>query len=146
MKNIILLIFIMFVSVSPVFAGNLLQQQDEVRFIQQNYNNLTPINHNKDYLIREDYYCYRNGGETVYGLLLYYMDIAKKQSQTTDFNYLTLCKTKIDTIIKLQNNNVDSNMRRSSIIKKIIIDDNDYKKMTKDVKEFLIMINYMWFE
>ena len=147
-KNIILLISL-FCLISPCFAGNLLQQQDEINFIQKVANDPLPTQYGKDYLIREDYYGYLNGKNSGYGYVVNTLeDISKSNipNKYLNIKYLTLLKTKIETIVKLQNNSIDHNMRLNATRQKIIIDDEDYKKLSSDVRHLIIMLNYLMFD
>lgn len=131
------------------FAGNILQQQDELKFIQKVANNPLPTNYGKDYLIREDYYGYHNGKNSVYGYVVNTLeDISKSNIPNKELNikYLKLLKNKIETIVKLQNNSIDNNMRRNAASQKIIIDDEDYQKLSTDVQDIIIMCNYTMFD
>lgn len=146
-KFLILILFLL--TVNPIFAGNLLQQQDELKFIQKVANDPLPTQYGKDYLIREDYYGYWNGKNSGYGYVVNALEnISKSNIPNKDLNikYLTLIKTKIETIVKLQNNTIDNNMRINAVNKKIIIDDEDYKKLSSDVRELIIMLNYLMFD
>lgn len=146
MKNIVILLISLFCLASPVFASNVLQQQDELKFVQEKANNPLPTQYGKNYLIREDYYGYLQGKESTYGLLLYYIDEAKKHKNAVDLKYLNLTKSKIDTIVKLQNNDIDGQMRLNAVNKKIIIEDNEYQKLSKEIKDIITMINFLMFE
>lgn len=133
----------------PSLAGNLLQQQDELQFVQKVANDPLPTQYGKDYLIREDYYGYWNGKNSGYGYVVNTLeDISKSDIPDKDLNikYLTLLKTKIETIVKLQNNSIDDNMRLNAARQKIIIDDEDYKKLSSDVRQLIIMLNYSMFD
>lgn len=148
MKRIIFTILLLFLAL-PVFAGNLLQQQDELQFIQKVANDPLPTQYGKDYLIREDYYGYWNGKDSLYGEIVNTLnDISKSNIENKDLNikYLTLMKTKIETIVKLQNNNIDNNMRRNAASQKIIVADEDYKKLIKEVKELINISNFALFD
>ena len=84
----------------PCFAGNILQQQDELKFIQKVANNPLPTNYGKDYLIREDYYAYWNGKDSFYGHVINTLeDISKSNIPNKELNikYLKLLKNKIET-------------------------------------------------
>ena len=145
MKKIIILILCLFMLSIPCFAGNLLQQQDELKFVQKVANDPLPTQYGKDYLIREDYYGYLNGKNSGYGYVVNTLEeISKSDIPNKDLNikYLTLLKTKIETIVKLQNNNIDNNMRLNAVRQKIIIDDEDYKKLSAKVRDLIIMLNY----
>lgn len=148
MKRIIIFILFLLI-VNPVLAGNVLQQQDELKYIQEIGNNPMPLHYGKDYLIREDYYGYYNGKNSVYGYVVNTLeDISKSNILNKDLNikYLTLLKTKIETIVKLQNNNIDNNMRLNAARQKIIIDDDNYKKLSQQVKDILTMCNCVMFD
>ena len=146
MKKIILILLCFFCFSLPCLSANLLQQQDELRFAQKTAKEPLPTSYGKDYLIREDYFIYKNGGESTYGLILYFMKEAKNKNNLTDYQYLNLAKTKIETIVKLKNNDIDNNMRLNAVNKKIVIDDADYKKLSQDTKDLLNMVNYLMFE
>lgn len=131
------------------FAGNVLQQQDELKFVQKRANDPIPIHYGKDYLIREDYYGYWNGKNSVYGYVVNTLeDISKSNIPNKELNikYLKLLKNKIETIVKLQNNTIDNNMRKNSASQKIIVDDEDYKNLSTDVQDIIIMCNYAMFD
>lgn len=148
MKKIIIFILFLLI-VNPVLAGNILQQQDELKFVQKVANDPLPTQYGKDYLIREDYYGYLNGKNSGYGYVVNTLeDISKSNIPNKDLNikYLTLMKTKIETIVKLQNNNIDNNMRLNAVRQKIIIDDEDYKKLSAEVRDLIIMLNYAMFD
>lgn len=133
----------------PCFAGNVLQQQDELKFVQKRANDPIPIHYGKDYLIREDYYGYWNGKNSVYGYVVNTLeDISKSNIPNKELNikYLKLLKNKIETIVKLQNNTIDNNMRKNSASQKIIVDDEDYKNLSTDVQDIIIMCNYAMFD
>ena len=55
-------------------------------------------------------------------------------------------KNKIDTIVKIQNISIDNNLRLKAVNKKIIIEDNDYKKLSKETKELITGFNVILFE
>ena len=66
----LLVIFLMFLAL-PCFAGNLLQQEDEVRFAREIAKaQETFPNYSKEFLIREDYNGYMNGKDSLYGLVV----------------------------------------------------------------------------
>lgn len=148
MKRIILTILLLFLAL-PCFAGNVLQQQDELKFVQKVANDPLPTKYGKDYLIREDYYGYLNGKDSLYGEIVNTLnDISKSSIENKDLNikYLALMKTKIETIVKLQNNNIDNNMRKNAASQKIIVADEDYKKLIKEVKELINISNFSLFD
>ncbi len=133
----------------PCFAGNILQQQDELKFIQKVANNPLPTNYGKDYLIREDYYAYWNGKDSFYGHVINTLeDISKSNIPNKELNikYLKLLKNKIETIVKLQNNSIDNNMRKNAASQKIIIEDDDYKKLSEDTKNIILSANFGFFD
>lgn len=144
MKRFLILILSLFCLISPVFAGNVLQQQDELKFVQEKANDPLPTHYGKDYLIREDYYGYWHGKDSLYGSIVNYLaDISKSntQNKNLDIKYLSLLKVKIETIVKLQNNYLDKDMRKNAASQKIIIDDDDYKKLTNTTKELINTFN-----
>lgn len=133
----------------PCFAGNIPQQQDELKFIQKVANNPLPTNYGKDYLIREDYYAYWNGKDSFYGHVINTLeDISKSNIPNKELNikYLKLLKNKIETIVKLQNNSIDNNMRKNAASQKIIIEDDDYKKLSEDTKNIILSANFGFFD
>ena len=143
MKRIIITILILFLAL-PCFAGNLLQQQDELKFVQKVANDPLPTHYGKDYLIREDYYGYHNGKDSLYGSVVNYLeDLSKSNLPYKDINikYLSLLKSKIDTIVKLQNNSIDNNMRVNSASQRIIVDDKDYNSLSNTSKELINAYN-----
>ena len=148
MKNFLILI-LSFFFVLPAFAGNLLQQQDELKFIQEVANDPIPTNYGKDYLIREDYYGYWAGKDSLYGEIVNTLeDLSKIKNTNNDINikYLNLIKNKIEIIVKLQNNSIDKNMRLNAARSKIIVDDTDYKNLSNDVKNLIQMVNLTMFD
>ena len=148
MKKIVFTILILFLTL-PCFAGNLLQQNDELEYVQKNGMLPTPIYYKKDYLVREDYYGYLHGKNSVYGYIINTLeDISKSNIPHKDLNikYLNLAKTKIETIVKLKNNDIDNNMRLNAVNKKIVIDDADYTKLSDETKQIMIMCNIGMFD
>lgn len=148
MKRIISAVLILFLTL-PCFASNLLQQNDELKYVQKNGMFPTPIYYKKDYLVREDYYGYLHGKNSVYGYIINTLeDISKSNIPHKDLNikYLNLAKTKIETIVKLKNNDIDNNMRLNAVNKKIVIDDADYIKLSYETKQIMIMCNIGMFD
>lgn len=142
----LLIIFLMFLSL-PCFAGNLLQQGDEVRFMEKVANDPIPTQYGKDYLIREDYYGYMNYKDSYYGEIVNTLeDATKLQLNKIDIKYLELIKSKIDLIVSLKNNDVNSNSRRKAASKKIVVDDVEYKLLSKEVKNLILIGNICCFE
>lgn len=144
-SRLFILSLCLFMLSNPCFAGNVLQQQDELKFVQKRANDPIPIHYGKDYLIREDYYGYLNGKDSLYGEIVNTLDDMSKTNipnKELNIKYLTLLKTKIETIVKLQNNSIDNNMRLNAARQKIIIDDEDYKKLIKEVKELINISNF----
>lgn len=143
MKRIILTILILFLAL-PCFAGNVLQQQDELKFVQKVANDPLPTQYGKDYLIREDYYGYLNGKDSLYGSVVNYLkDLSKSNLPYKDLNikYLSLLKSKIETIVNLQNNSIDNNMRVNAACQRIIVDDKDYNSLSNTSKELINIYN-----
>lgn len=146
-KFIFFLLFMLMVN--PVFAGNILQQQDELKFVQKVAKTPLPTHYGKDYLIREDYYGYWNGKDALYGVVVNTLeDISKSNISNKELNikYLDLLKNKVEIIVSLQNNSIDGNMRKNAASKKIIIDDEDYKKLSERTKEIITIYNYFFFD
>ncbi len=150
MKKIIVLLVSLFCLISPAFAGNLLQQQDEVKFVQNLVNKPAfPVTSSKLELIKEDYWVYTQGGDCLYSDLvknLKKLSANKSSENEINIKYLTLLKNKIDTIVKIQNISIDNNLRLKAVNKKIIIEDNDYKKLSKETKELITGFNVILFE
>lgn len=124
----------------PCFAGNLLQQEDEVRFAREIAKaQETFPNYSKEFLIREDYNGYMNGKDSLYGLVVNTMeDISKTNILNKELNlhYLKLAKDKLQIIATTpQSSNI--NPAKS----KIVIDDTDYKKLDKQVKTVILSVN-----
>ena len=64
-----LIIFVLFLLIAnPVFAGNVLQQQDELKLIQTHFSKTyVPVKSDSVYLIKEDYQVYLEKGDSLYG-------------------------------------------------------------------------------
>lgn len=139
----LLIIFLMFLSL-PCFAGNLLQQEDEVRFVREmtKEQQETFPNYPKQYLIKQDYEAYFNGGDSFYGEIANTIkDISKTNIPNKELNldYLKLVRNKMQIISTMpQNSNINP------VQSKIIIEDNDYKKLDKKVREIIIFANILF--
>lgn len=138
----LLVIFLILLSL-PCFAGNLLQQEDEVRFAREIAKAQEPFpNYSKQYLVKQDYEAYYNGGDSVYGLVINTTeDISKTNILNKELNlhYLNLAKDKMQIIATTpQNSNI--NPAKS----KIVIDDTDYKKLDKEVKNIILIVNILF--
>ena len=131
MKKIILTILILFL-VLPCFAGNLLQQEYETAKMQELAQEPAFYNKTAKGLIEDDYLHYLNGGGSLYGVLKYGQEKLPKDS--LDLKYVNLMLTKYDIIIKNRN---------PQLIKpdKIIVDDEDYKRLSDEVKSDIAIFN-----
>lgn len=132
----------MFLSL-PCFAGNLLQQEDEVRFAREIAKAQEDFpNYPKQYLIKQDYEAYFNGGDSIYGEIVNMIkDISKINMPNKELNldYLKLIRNKMQIIATIpQNSNINP------VQSKIIIEDNDYKKLDKKVREIIIFANILF--
>ena len=144
------IIFVLFLLISnPVFAGNLLQQEEEARFANQMIKNGYVLPSDKVYLIKEDYYVYLHKGDSTYGLILNLIDeyqASNIPNKDLNIRYLKLLKAKIDNVVSVQDTSLDGGKALKSSLSKIIIDDNDYKKLDKKIREGVTAVNVMLFE
>lgn len=128
----------------PCLAGNLLQQEDELKFIKKVAKDPIQTYNGKNYLIREDYYGYLNGKNAYYGYIVNGIeDVNKSTNPEINRYYLSLIKNKLDNAIDTKNNDLDNYRRLKFNLSKIIVDDEDYKKLTNETKNLLQMFNYM---
>ncbi len=129
----LLVIFLILLSL-PCFAGNLLQQEDEVRFAREIAKEPAP-NYSKEFLIRQDYMSYINGKNALYGYVVNGIEDAHKfKNPTLNQRYLKLIKNKIDNVLTASGN-VNYNLTR------IDIDDTDYEKLSDDTKRTICVFN-----
>lgn len=147
MKHILIVLFILLSFASPVFAGNLLQQQDELKLLQTHFSkNKFPVSGNKVYLIREDYQGYLINMDSVYGRIVEMIEDIENSNmpnKSVNLNYLKLLLNKIDIIAKGRKT-LDYNTK-TNILRKIIIDDSDYVKLYPNVKTMLLKTNIIMF-
>lgn len=131
MKRIILTILILFLAL-PCFAGNVLQQEYETAKMAEMAQDPAYYNKTANGLIEDDYLHYLNGGGSLYGVLKYGQEKLPKDS--LDLKYVNLMLTKYDIIIKNRN---------PQLIKpdKIMVDDEDYKRLSDDVKSDIAIFN-----
>lgn len=148
MKKFIITLLLLSLSL-PAFAGNLLQQEDEARFANQMIKNGDVLPSDKVYLIKEDYYVYLHKGDSTYGLILNLIDeyqASNIPNKDLNIRYLKLLKAKIDNVVSVQDTSLDGGKALKSSLSKIIIDDNDYKKLDKKIREGVTVVNVTLFE
>ena len=136
MKRIILTILLLFLAL-PCFAGNLLQQEYETAKMQELAQEPAFYNISKRGLIEDDYLGYLNGKGSLYGVILYKKEELEKVTVPTksiDLRYINLVLQKYNFIIKNKNPQLLAP-------DKIIVDDNDYKNLDKDVKDIISGFN-----
>ena len=106
MKRFILLILSLLCFISPVFAGNLLQQEYETKEAAKVAQDMSLHNTSSKGLIEDDYLAYMNGGGSFYGVLKFQQEKFKKNasaSDSLDLRYLNLIINKYELIIKNRN-------------------------------------------
>lgn len=136
MKNFLILI-ILLLMVNPVFASNILQQEYETAKMAEIAQEPAFYNISKKGLIEDDYYGYLNGKDSFYGAILYKKDELEKvttSDKSIDLRYINLVLQKYDFIIKNKNPQLLAP-------DKIIVDDEDYKNINKDVKDIISGFN-----
>ena len=136
MKRIIITILILFLAL-PCFAGNLLQQEYETAKMSEMAREPVFYNISKRGLIEDDYLGYLNGKGSLYGVILYKKEELEKVTtpdKSIDLRYTNLVLQKYNFIIKNKNPQLLAP-------DKIIIDDNDYKSINKDVKDIISGFN-----
>lgn len=137
MKKIVILLISLFCFISPVFAGNLMQQEYETAKMQELAQEPAFYNMSKRGVIEDDYYGYLNGKDSLYGVILYKKDELEKVTtpdKSIDLRYINLVLQKYDFIIKNKNPQLLAP-------DKIIVDDEDYKNINKDVKDIISGFN-----
>lgn len=138
MKNLLLL-FVLCLFSLPVFAGNLLQQEYEIKEAVKVTQDLSFHNLSKRGLLENDYQCYLNGGGSLYGVMKYEQERLQKittPEKNLDLRYINLALKKYDLIIKNQNPHLVHP-------DKIIIDDKDYKILTDNTKSIIAGFNML---
>ena len=141
MKYFLFIVFFIIASM-PVFSSNLLQQEYELKHADTEIS--VTLNYDKVYLIKEDYLGYEHGKKSLYGGLIYTIEKIKKSNnpnKTVNLRYLNLAKTKYEKIAQLQNYKLDKNIRLNTLASKIIIENDDYKNLTPEVKEIIRILN-----
>lgn len=147
MKRIILVILVLFLAL-PCFAGNLMQQEYEAQFVNQMIKNGDVIPSDKAYMIKEDYYVYLRKGDSTYGLILNLIDkyqTSNIPNKDLNIRYLKLVKSKMDNVVAIKDTSLDGGKALKTSLSKIIIDDDDYKKLDKSIREGITAINVMFF-
>lgn len=135
----ILLIFCFLCFSLNCFAGNILQQQDEIDFLQKTNVQHKP-NYNPIWLIMEDYSGYVQGKNAFYGYIDNGLkDIDKFPNKEINQKYLKLIKNKLDIIIN-SSSNTKSNY---FVLSKIVVDDADYQQLSENTKMIVQMYNYI---
>lgn len=141
MKKFVILLISLFCLVSPVFAGNILQQEYEAQEASKvakdaTFHNMTAIG-----LIQDDYLHYLNGGGSLYGILMYQKEQLQKHPasmKSLNWRYINLMIKKYDIIVKGINPHLIKPDR-------IIVDDTEYKQLSEDVKRIMAGLNLMMF-
>lgn len=136
MKNLLLL-FVLCLFSLPVFAGNLLQQEYETKEAVKFTQDLSFHNMSKRGLLENDYQGYLNGGRSLYGMLKYEQERLEKittPEKNLDLRYINIMIKRYDTRIKAINSQLFN-------LQKIIVNDDEYKYLSKDTKVALAMFN-----
>lgn len=131
MKRIIITILLLFLAL-PCFAGNVLQQEYETAKMAEMAQDPAFYNKTAKGLIEDDYLHYLNGGGSLYGVLKYKQEKLPKDS--LDLKYVNLMLARYDIIIK----NINPQLVKPD---RIIIEDDDYKKLSDDVKSVMSGFN-----
>lgn len=133
MKKLILTILILFLAL-PTFAGNLLQQEYETTKIQKFSSDADLKNYTKATLLENDYIVYLQHGNSIFGELKKAQATLPKNS--LDYRYINLAVQQYEMAIKTYNQNIVS-------MQKIIIDDEDYKKLMQETKSNIGAYNFI---
>lgn len=131
MKRIILIISVIFLML-PAFAGNILQQEYETAKMAEMAQDPVFYNKTTKGLIEDDYLHYLNGGGSLYGVLKYKQKNLPKDS--LNLKYVNLMLAKYDIIIK----NINPQLVKPD---RIIVEDDDYKKLSDDIKSVMSGFN-----
>lgn len=131
MKRIILIISVIFLML-PAFAGNLLQQEYETAKMTETAQDPAFYNKTTKGLIEDDYLHYLNGGGSLYGVLKYKQKNLPKDS--LNLKYVNLMLAKYDIIIK----NINPQLVKPD---RIIVEDDDYKKLSDEIKSVMSGFN-----
>lgn len=135
MKKFIITLLLLSLSL-PAFAGNLLQQEYETAKMSEMAQEQTFYNMTKERLLENDYQGYLNGGRSLYGYLLTAKKEAEQTKNINDSKYVNLMINKYKTRIKTLNSDLFQ-------LQKIVVDDNEYKKLSELVKICLYFYNLM---
>lgn len=114
------------------FAGNILQQEYETAKMQETAQESVFYNMSKESLLENDYQSYLNGGRSLYGYLL--ASVEENSKSSLDFKYHNLMLKQYNMYIKTYNHQLFR-------LKKIIIDDNDYKLLKEETKSVVAGFN-----
>lgn len=134
MKKIIVLLVSLFCLISPAFAGNLLQQEYEIAKMQKFSSDADLKNYTKATLLENDYIVYLQHGNSIFGELKKAQATLPKNS--LDYRYINLAVQQYEMAIKTYNQNIVS-------MQKIIIDDEDYKKLMQETKSNIGAYNFI---
>lgn len=137
MKKVLILMLCLFCFIPPVLAGNILQQEYETAKMQELAQEPAFYNKTAKGLIEDDYLHYLNGGGSLYGVLKYKQKNLSKDS--FDLKYVNLMLAKYDIIIK----NINPQLVKPD---RIIVEDDDYKKLSDDVKSDMAIFNLIIFK
>lgn len=116
----------------PCFAGNLLQQEYETQKASEVSSNPMTSNYTKEALLKNDYEGYLNGGRSLFGMIRYIQEESPKNS--LDFKYADLMLKQYNMYVKTYNQKIFQ-------LKKIIVDDTDYKLLKENTKEVISVFN-----
>lgn len=133
MKRIIIFTLFLLI-VNPVLAGNILQQEYDTVKIQKFASDTDLRNYSKTTLLENDYIIYLQHGNSIFGELKKAQATLPKNS--LDYRYINLAVKQYEMAIKTYNQNLVS-------MQKIIIDDEDYKKLTEETKSNIGAYNFL---
>lgn len=133
MKQILLTILLLFLAL-PCFAGNLLQQEYETAKMEKAATNPIASLYSKSALFENDYLGYLNGWNSIFGELKNLQATLPKNS--LDYRYINLAVKQYEMAVKTYNRDVFS-------LKKIIIDDSDYKLLHDETKLNIGAFNFI---
>lgn len=131
MKKFLIILSILCLSL-PCFAGNLLQQEYEATRMQEIAQESVFRNMSKESLLENDYQSYLNGGRSLYGYLL--ASVEENSKSSLDFKYNNLMLKQYKMYTKTYNHQLFR-------LKKIIVDDNDYKLLKEETKSVIAGFN-----
>lgn len=134
MKRFILLILSLLCFISPVFAGNLLQQEYETAKMSKIASDPSMLNYNKQSLLQDDYLVYLHNGNSILGDLKKLQATLSKNS--LDYRYINIAVQQYETTVRTYN-------QKMFYMKKIIIDDSDYQKLRAETKQAIGAYNFL---